>query len=176
MRAVSTFDNIDAMTMRQLAERLDVRHGALYRWVKNRDELFDLISEVVVDRITEAVDEEPGDWRSQLRRLALLMREHFLALPGYASHLSRPHAHNPHSVDRLRRACAEIFARSGASRQEADHSCLVFITTMIGWLAAEEQPVPVGHVEPRFDLFLGVLLRGLPVRESDASAALGPGA
>lgn len=170
MEAVGTFDNVDVMTMRQLAERLGVRHGALYRWVKDRDELFDLISEVVVDRVTGAVEEGSADWRLQLKHLALLMREHFLALPGYASHLSRPHVHNPHSVDRLRRVCVEIFIKGGASQQNADQSCLIFITTMIGWLAAEEQPVPIGHVAPRFDLFLGALLRGLPTLDSDASA------
>lgn len=37
--------------MRELAARLGVNHGALYRWVKNRDELFDLISQVLIDRI-----------------------------------------------------------------------------------------------------------------------------
>ncbi|MFK0292763.1 TetR/AcrR family transcriptional regulator [Streptomyces sp. NPDC090442] len=170
VEAAATFDNVDAITMRQLAERLEVRHGALYRWVKSRDELFDLVSDVVVDRVLGAIELQPSDWRAQLRQLALLIREHFLGIPGYASHLSRPHAHNAHSVDRLRRACVEIFIEGGASPRNADQSWLIFITSMISWLAVEEQPVTIGHVTPQFDLFLGVLLRGLPTQDSDASA------
>ncbi|CAM5612128.1 TetR/AcrR family transcriptional regulator [Streptomyces griseorubiginosus] len=170
VEAVATFDNIDTITMRQLAERLEVRHGALYRWVKSRDELFDLISEVVVDRVLSAVELDSSGWRAQLRQLALLIREHFLALPGYASHLSRPHVHNTHSVDRLRRACIDVFIKGGISHQHAEQSWLIFITSMISWLAVEEQPVTIGHVTPRFDLFLGVLLRGLPTQDSDVAA------
>jgi AcrR family transcriptional regulator len=48
--------NLDTLTMRELVARLEVRHGALYRWVKNRDQLFDLISDVMVERITRHPD------------------------------------------------------------------------------------------------------------------------
>ncbi|QZH61224.1 MULTISPECIES: TetR/AcrR family transcriptional regulator [Mycolicibacterium] len=45
LKAVSSAANLDTLTMRELAGILNVSHGALYRWVKNRDELFDLVSE-----------------------------------------------------------------------------------------------------------------------------------
>jgi AcrR family transcriptional regulator len=151
--------------MRELARRLDVSHGALYRWVKNRDELFDLISEVLVDRILPA-EEKPGlRWRPRLARIARAMHDQFLALPGYATHLSRPHTHNPHALGRLQRAVVTAFLDAGVRADLAEQSWYIFITSMVGWLAFQDSPVDLGPSAPRFDLFLHVLLRGLPARE-----------
>ncbi|MDF2826216.1 MAG: TetR family transcriptional regulator, partial [Mycobacterium sp.] len=50
LEAVSSAANLDTLTMRELAGILNVSHSALYRWVKNRDELFDLISASLVER------------------------------------------------------------------------------------------------------------------------------
>lgn len=165
VETVASFANVDSMTMRELAARLEVRHSALYRWVKNRDELFDLISEVVVDRILGAPAPDTSDWHVQLDHLAWTIREQFLAVPGYASYLARPHPHNAHSVDRLRKACTSLFADAGSTPDLAEQSWLIFITATVGWLAAEEQPPLGGPAARRFELFVDVLLRGLPARE-----------
>jgi AcrR family transcriptional regulator len=165
IEAASTADNLDTLTMRELAGRLGVSHTALYRWVKNRDELFDLISEVLVDRILADADAAGTKWRSWLARLAWDVHDEFLALPGYASHLARPHRHTAGPTQRLRDAIIDAFAASGCTREHADQSYQIFITSLIGWLAHQENSAKGRDDEPRFELFLDSLLRGLPVRE-----------
>ncbi|OLR94789.1 TetR/AcrR family transcriptional regulator [Actinokineospora bangkokensis] len=168
VEAVSQADNVDTLTMRELAARLDVSHGALYRWVKNRDELFDLVSEVVVDRVLERAGAEDQQLRPWLTRLAWAVHDEFLALPGYATHLSRPHRHNAHSIDRLRTVVTTGLRRADVPADLADHSWQIFITCVVSWLAATENPLHLSASTPRFDLFLDTLVRGLPAREPGA--------
>ena len=166
--AVSSAGNVDALTMRELAARLGVHHGALYRWVKNRDELFDLISEVLVDRVLPPGEADSSGWRSRLARIAWRMHDQYLALPGYATHLSRPHPHNAHSAGRLQSAIVTAFLDAGVSADLAEQSYYIFMTSVVSWLAFQENPLGLGPSAPRFDLFLGALLRGLPAREPGA--------
>lgn len=172
--AAALESNLDTLTIRELAGRLGVTHGALYRWVGDRDALLDLISEVIVGRIMPADEPRPGQWRAWLRRLAWSMHDEFLAVPGYASRTSRPHRHNAASFARLRDGVIAAFTVGGASPQMAEHSWYIFGTSVVAWLAATENPLDLGDVAPRFDLFLDALLRGLPTREP-AKARPAPG-
>jgi AcrR family transcriptional regulator len=157
--------NLDTLTMRELATRLGVTHGALYRWVSSSDDLFDLISEVMVDRILPAGRPDGTAWRPWLARLAWAMHDEFLAVPGYATRVARPHRHNPESFGRLRAAVTGAFAVAGTGPELAEQSWYIFGTSIVSWLAATEAPLGLGAAEPRFDLFLDSLLRGLPARE-----------
>ena len=168
IEAVSSATNVDTLSMRELAGRLGVNHGALYRWVKSRDELFDLIGEVLVDRILLPGQEANPQWRPRLARIAWRMHDEYLALPGYATHLSRPHPHNAHSAGRLHSAIAEAFLDAGVSADLAEQSYYIFTTSVVSWLAFQENPLGLGPNAPRFDLFLDTLLRGLPAREPGA--------
>lgn len=165
VEAASAAENLETLTMRELASRLDVSHSALYRWVKNRDELFDLIGEVLVDRIVPHQGETDPEWQPRLTRIAWAMHHEFLALPGYATHLSRPHAHNTQAFTRLQRAITTAFLDAGVSANLAEQSRYIFVTSVVGWLAVQENGLDLGSGTPRFDLFLDVLLRGLPARE-----------
>jgi AcrR family transcriptional regulator len=157
--------NLDTLTLRDLASRLGVTHGALYRWISNRDDLMDMVSAVLVERILPADAPQPDEWRPWLRRLAWAMHDEFLAVPGYATRTSRPHRHNAESFGRLRDGVVRAFTRSGVSPDLAEQSWYIFGTSLVSWLAAKEQALELGAGEPRFDLFLDVLLRGLPARE-----------
>jgi AcrR family transcriptional regulator len=164
--------NLDTLTMRELAARLEVTHGALYRWVKNREELFDLISEIMIERIVPP-DGPPGgprgrSWRPWLARVGWAMHDQFLAVPGYATRLSRPHRHNPGSFGRVRTEVITAFTNVGVSPDLAEQSWYIFITSVVSWLAAQENPLDLGQSAPRFELFLDSLLRGLPAREPGA--------
>jgi AcrR family transcriptional regulator len=165
IEAASTADNLDTLTMRELAGRLGVSHTALYRWVKNRDELFDLISDVLVERLLADGRSVGPKWRTWLADLAWDIHDEFLALPGYASYLARPHRHSAGPTKRLRAAIVDAFAASGCGRELADQSYQIFMTSLIGWLAYEENSSDHGRGRPSFDLFLDSLLRGLPIRE-----------
>lgn len=165
MEAASSAGNLDTLTMRELAGRLEVSHGALYRWVRNRDELFDLISAVLVDRVLPPGADTGPDWRPRLERIARAMHGEFLALPGFATRLSRPHQHNEGALGRLRDAVVAAFLDAGIDPETAQQSWYVFVTSVVGWLAFQEHRLDLGPSAPRFDLFLGVLLRGLPAGE-----------
>lgn len=165
VEAAASAPNLDTLTMRELAATLGVSHGALYRWVKNRDELFDLISEVLADRVLlQAEDAYNAEWPSRLTRIAWAMHDHFLVLTGYATHLSRPHQHNAHSLSRLRNAVITVFTDAGVEADLAEQSWYIFVVSIISWLAVLENPLELGPSHPRFELFLDVLVRGLPAR------------
>jgi AcrR family transcriptional regulator len=156
--------DLASLTMRDLAARLGVSHSALYRWVADRDELFDLISEVMVERILPTSEPSPADWRHWLARLAWAMHDEFLAVPGYAAHVAAPHRHNPRSFGRLRDQVITAFRAAGASPEMAAQSWYVFGLSVVQWLGAQQTGHDLGPVAPRFDLFLDTLLRGLPAR------------
>jgi AcrR family transcriptional regulator len=160
--------NLDTLTMRELAARLGVTHAALYRWVKNRDQLFDTINEVMVERVLPAEGPRDRDWRPWLARLAWGMHDQFLALPGYATRLSRPHRHTAHTFGRLRGSVITAFTDAGVPPGLAEQSWYIFITSVASWLAVQEHPLDLGDGAPRFELFLDTLLRGLPAREPGA--------
>ncbi|MFF3568997.1 TetR/AcrR family transcriptional regulator [Nocardia jiangxiensis] len=160
--------NLDTLTMRELASRLEVTHGALYRWVKNRDQLFDLVSEVLIDRILPSEGPRGEQWRPWLARVAWAMHDQFLAVPGYATRIARPHRHTTESFGRIRAAVITAFTEAGLAPELAEQSWYIFITSVVSWLAAQENPLDLGERAPRFELFLDALLRGLPAREPGA--------
>jgi AcrR family transcriptional regulator len=152
------------LTMRELATRLGVSHSALYRWVASVDEVFDLISERIVARVLPAAPPDADTWRSWLARLAWAMHDEFLAIPGYAARIARPHRHHPASFARLREAVTAAFTAAGAPPDQAAQSWLIFGYGIVGWLGTQQQDHDFGGEPPRFDLYLDTLLRGLPAR------------
>jgi len=157
--------DLRTLTMRDLAARLGVSHSALYRWVPDRDGLFDLISEVMVERILPTSEPTPETWRDWLRDLAWKMHDEFSAVPGYAAHVASPHRHNVESFGLLRDRVLSAFVAAGASPAMAQQSWMVFGLGVVQWLGARHADYDLGPEAPRFDLFLEVLLRGLPARE-----------
>ncbi|WP_424215896.1 TetR/AcrR family transcriptional regulator (plasmid) [Streptomyces sp. BI20] len=154
---------VDTLTMRELASRLGVSHSSLYRWVPDRDGVLDLVSEVMVERVLPAREATAGDWRGWLAALAWAMHDEFLAVPGYAAHVARPHRHHPESFGRLRDAALAAFRAAGADEQEAARSWEVFGFGVVRWLGAATAEEGAPDAEgPRFDLYLDTLLRGLP--------------
>lgn len=152
--------DVETLTMRELASRLGVSHSSLYRWVPDRDGVLDLVSEVMVERLLPEGEPGADDWREWLARLARSMRDEFLAVPGYAAHVARPHRHHPESFGRLRERVVTAFRAAGAGGTDAELSWQVFGFGVVRWLgAAGNEPG-----EPSFEAFLETLLRGLPAR------------
>ncbi len=69
------------MTMRRIADELGLSPMALYRYVRDKDELFDH----VVDRVLRKVDlNVSGNWRQRLETITNNSRSILLAHPGVA--------------------------------------------------------------------------------------------
>jgi AcrR family transcriptional regulator len=64
---------LEALTIRQLAEMLEVAPMALYRHVANKEDLVDAMVDVVFSEI--GVPAGGGDWRSAMRRRAIAVRD-----------------------------------------------------------------------------------------------------
>ena len=67
-------DGLDALTIRAVATRLDVKPMSLYRHVANKDELLDALVERMYAEF-ETPDLQLPDWRAELRRRASSVRE-----------------------------------------------------------------------------------------------------
>jgi AcrR family transcriptional regulator len=64
---------LDALTMRSLAEMLEVAPMALYRHVANKEDLIDAMVDVVFSEI--GVPSGGGDWKTSIRRRAIAIRD-----------------------------------------------------------------------------------------------------
>jgi AcrR family transcriptional regulator len=64
---------LEVLTMRTLAEALDVAPMALYRYVANKDDLIDAMVDEVFGEI--GVPSGGGDWKSAMRRRAISVRD-----------------------------------------------------------------------------------------------------
>ncbi|APY89861.1 TetR family transcriptional regulator [Streptomyces alfalfae] len=66
---------LDALTMRRLADALEVRAGALYRYFATKQDLLTAMAERMMEGVTEAAAEGgEGDWGERLAALARAMR------------------------------------------------------------------------------------------------------
>jgi AcrR family transcriptional regulator len=82
--ALADQDGIDRLSMRKLAQALDVVPMALYRHVANKDELLDALVDVIVGEIDPPIEE--ADWKTALRTRILSARRALLRHP-WASRL-----------------------------------------------------------------------------------------
>ncbi|MFF4324053.1 TetR/AcrR family transcriptional regulator [Streptomyces sp. NPDC001568] len=149
---------VATLTMRELAARLGVSHSSLYRWVPDRDGVLDLVSEVMIERVLPRDEPDADTWRDWLGRLAWAMHDEFLAVPGYAAHVARPHQHHAGSFGRLRDGAVAAFRAGGAGPHLAEQNWILFGFGVVRWLGAAGG----GPEEPAFGLYLDTLLRGLP--------------
>lgn len=76
--AVADVDGLDAITMRRLATELDVAPMAAYRHVANKDEVLELMVDLVYG---EVVLPTWTDWRTTLRAMALAIHALYLRHP-----------------------------------------------------------------------------------------------
>ncbi|MEH0969720.1 TetR/AcrR family transcriptional regulator [Micromonospora sp. CPCC 205546] len=78
----------DGLTMRRLAERLDVTPTALYWHVKTKDDVLDLAMDEIFGEVR--LPQDVGDWRDDVRTLARGWRAAILRHPWAANLIGRP--------------------------------------------------------------------------------------
>lgn len=101
--AIIGADGVDALSMRALATRLGVVPGALYRHVRNKDQLHDLLLDGVLAEVDHEVDHRLA-WTERVTILAHRLRTVLEAHPGIAGLLKTRDPLGPHSL-----ALAEAF-------------------------------------------------------------------
>jgi len=70
-------EGLDALTMRRLSERLGIKAASLYRHVRNKEELLQLLGDEISGEIPAAPS--TGTWQDQLRTVARNVRKGLLA-------------------------------------------------------------------------------------------------
>jgi AcrR family transcriptional regulator len=160
--AALEFD-LDALTMRALAQRLGVTHSTLYGWVAGKAELLALISTVTIEKVVPQTDPVDGDWRGWLAGVAWRLRDELRSAPGHAGRLRDFHYHRDDAHGRLHQRMIGALAGAGLTAEEARNTWMIFGISTIGWIAAEQEHTRTdAEPLPDFGLLLDTLLRGLP--------------
>lgn len=69
--ALADEDGVDAVSMRRVAQRLDVGTMSLYHHVPNKDALYAAMGNAIMAEFIIPPDEMPSGWRAGLREIAL---------------------------------------------------------------------------------------------------------
>ena len=164
---------IEALTMRTLAARLGVVPGALYRHVRSKEQLQDL----VVDGVLAEVDCEINQilpWTEQIKALAHRLRKVLEAHPGIAGLLKTRDPLGPHSLA-VAEAVLLPLRNAGFPRREAGLAFFVILDYTIGFevssprISVNEQRVQDAATRTRLHEFF----RSLPGDRFPTLAALG---
>jgi AcrR family transcriptional regulator len=67
-------EGLEAVSMRRVSAALGVGTMSLYRYVKSRDEIIDLMVDAVIGEQLDQAESSEGDWRSAVHQMARSMR------------------------------------------------------------------------------------------------------
>jgi len=166
-------DGVQALTMRRLAGRLGVVPGAVYRHVRNKQQLQDLLLDGVLAEIDVHLDPSLP-WTEQLKVLAHRLRQVLEAHPGVAGILKTRDPLGPHSL-----ALAEAFLgplqAAGFGDRDAGLAFFLLVDYTIGF-AVSTTPTSVNEQrvrDPAIRAQLHEFFRSLPPERFPALVALG---
>jgi AcrR family transcriptional regulator len=166
-------EGVGTLTMRTLAARLGVVPGALYRHVRNKEQLQDLVLDGVLAEVDCNLDPSQP-WTQQLTVLAHRLRTVLEGHPGVAGLLQLRDPLGPHSL-----AVAEAFLASlraaGFGEREAGLAYFLVIDYTTGF-AASSPPISTNEQRVRDQATrtrLHDFFRSLPADRFPALVALG---
>jgi AcrR family transcriptional regulator len=135
--ALADEGGIEALTMRRLAEELDVEAMSLYYHVANKDAILDGVVEVVIDEINQAVEgvDAPSaahDWTGAMRARILAARQVLLRHRWMPEIIGR---HTPMNRPVLRyfESLLGLFKEGGFSYELAHHALHALGSRVIGF-------------------------------------------
>ena len=169
---VISMDGAEALSMRGLARRLGVVPGALYRHVRSKEQLHDLVLDGVLAEVDCQVDHSQP-WTEQVtvlaQRLRMVLEDH----PGIAGLLKTRDPISPHSLALAEAFLAPLHAAGLPEHQTALAYRLIYDYTLGFALSdrtsAGEQRVQDAVTRREMQAFL----RSLPVDRFPLVAALG---
>src|SRR5215210_411562 len=133
--AVIGADGVDALSMRALAARLGVVPGALYRHVRDKQQLHDLLLDGVLAEVDCEVDHNLG-WTDQVKALAHRLRTVLEARPGVAGLLKTRDPLGPHSLA-LAEAFLEPLQAAGFGDRDAGLAFFLLVDYTIGFAVSD---------------------------------------
>jgi AcrR family transcriptional regulator len=171
--AVIAHHGVQALTMRRLADRLEVVPGALYRHVRNKQQLQDLVLDNVLAEVDVHLDPSL-DWTDQLKVLAGRLRQVLEDHPGVAGILKTRDPLGPHSLA-LAEALLGPLVAAGFTDHQAGLAFFLLVDYTIGFaISSTATSVNEQRVrDPATRAQLHQFFRSLPPDRFPALVALG---
>ena len=161
-----------ALSMRALAARLGVVPGALYRHVRDKEQLYDLILDAVLAEVDDRVD--PGQpWAAQIATLAHRLRSVLEDRPGVAALLKIRDPLSPASLALAEAFLAPLLAAGLPGREAAAAFRLIYDYTLGFAVADPTSPAEQRLRDAATREQLQAFLRALPASRFPALAAHG---
>jgi AcrR family transcriptional regulator len=163
---------VQALSMRALATRLAVVPGALYRHVRSKEQLYDLVLDEILAEVDCRTDHE-APWTDQLTTLAQRLRTVLEEHPGIAGLLMSRVPLTPHSLTLAEAFLAPLQAAGLAPREAAMAYHLIHDYT-VGFALGDRSSATEQRLrDPAARQELLGFLRSLPVEHFPHLAALG---
>jgi AcrR family transcriptional regulator len=165
-------EGVDALSMRSLATRLGVVPGALYRHVRNKEQLHDLVLDGVLAEVDCKLDHRLA-WSERVKTLAHRLRTVLENHPGIAGLLKTRDPLGPHSL-----ALAEAFLAplhtAGRTHQETGLAFFLIYDYTLGFALNGPTSVNEQRVrDPATRNKLHAFLRSLPTDRFPTLVAVG---
>jgi AcrR family transcriptional regulator len=145
--ALGRRDGPEALSMRRIAQELDVWPMSLYRHFRDKDELLDALASEAARGLSS-----PGDGRSWREDMTTLLDRTYMA---FAAHPAGVRLHREAS---LRETGEAILARAGLNGPEADSAWTALVAYAAGAAAIGADPARFGYGAER--LLDGIQARG----------------
>jgi AcrR family transcriptional regulator len=127
---------LEALTMRRLSARLGVKAASLYRHVRNKDELLQLLADEINGEIP--LVQASGNWRTAVREMAQNVRHGLLAHRDAAQLLAVTMPFGPRRLRHIE-ALLRVLRSAGLSGREATRAAYHFNNLVTEFVADESR-------------------------------------
>ncbi|MFI2345469.1 TetR/AcrR family transcriptional regulator [Streptomyces sp. NPDC019443] len=138
---------LDALTMRRLADAMDVQAGALYRYFATKQELLTAMAERMLSDVGAPKGPVGGDWSERLAGLARAMRTALLAHRDGARVFAGTHstgAHTLHFADTV----IGVLREAGFDNADAARALMAVANFTVGHTLEEQAALEPGAGAP----------------------------
>jgi TetR/AcrR family tetracycline transcriptional repressor len=173
--AIISADGAQALSMRAIAGRLGVVPGALYRHVRSKEQLYDLVLDAVIAEV-DCATEPSAPWAARVASLAHRLRAALESHPGIAALLKARDPVSPASLTLAEAFLAPLGAAGLPGHQAALAFRLVYDYTAGFALGDPTSPAEQRLRDDTTRQELHAFLRSLPASRFPTLAAHGPDA
>ena len=130
-------EGADGLSMRTLAQELDTAPTSLYRHVRNKGELLDLVLDSLMGEVQ--LPPEQADWRVAMQSVAINLRAVLMRHRDAAILHGERMAIGPNALQRMEYMCSKLIS-SGFSDEQAGVAAATVVNYTVGSVLGEVMP------------------------------------